>query len=67
MSSFSANTDQPTLSLESVKLNFLNWRRNPHGPNRIPESLWNEVIHLLSHQFTAIAAIFTETTNKCTR
>jgi len=49
MSSFSTNKDQPTLTLESVKLNFLNWRRDPHGPNRIPESLWNEVIHLLSH------------------
>lgn len=49
MSLQSENTDKPMLTLETVKLNFLNWRRDPHGPNRIPESLWNEVIHLLSH------------------
>lgn len=49
MSLKSINSDKSTLTLETVKLNFLNWRRDPHGPNRIPESLWNEVIHLLSH------------------
>jgi len=49
MSLQSTNSDKPALTLETVKLNFLNWRRDPHGPNRIPESLWNEVIHLLSH------------------
>lgn len=40
MSLQSLNSDKSALTLETVKLNFLNWRRDPHGSNRIPESLW---------------------------
>ena len=49
MSLQSIKSEKPALTLETVKLNFLNWRRDPHGSSRIPESLWNEVIHLLSY------------------
>lgn len=41
-------TDQSLLTLESVLLDFLNWRRDPHRQRRIPESLWDKVIALLS-------------------
>lgn len=49
MSCQSTTLDKPTPTLEPVKLNFLNWRRDPHGSTRIPESLWDEVIALLPH------------------
>lgn len=41
-------TDKSLLTLESVILDFLNWRRDPHRKSRIPESLWDKVISLLS-------------------
>lgn len=41
-------TDRSLLTLESVILDFLNWRRDPHRKRRIPESLWVKVIALLS-------------------
>ena len=40
------NVSVPTL--ESVKLDFLNWRSNPYRSAHIPESLWESVILLLS-------------------
>jgi hypothetical protein len=49
MSSQSVNIDKPTSTLESVKKDFLNWRRDPHRSKRIPESLWDAVIALLPH------------------
>lgn len=43
-------TDKLTsLTLESVKVDFLNWRRDAHSGSRIPEPLWDKVIQLLLH------------------
>lgn len=42
------NTDKLFPTLESLKLDFLNWRRDPHSLSRIPEPLWDKVIQLLS-------------------
>lgn len=41
-------TDKPTLTLESVECDFLNWRRDPHKGTHIPEVLWDSVVALLS-------------------
>lgn len=48
MSLQSENTDKLFPTLESLRLDFLNWRRDPHSPSRIPEPLWDKVIQLLS-------------------
>jgi hypothetical protein len=42
------DNNKPTISLESVKLDFLSWRRDPHRSGRIPEPFWDNVIQLLS-------------------
>lgn|SRR3990167_3863784 len=42
-------TDKSLLTLESVILDFFNWRRDPNRSSRIPEPLWDKVIVLLSH------------------
>ena len=42
------NIDKSHLTLESVRLDFLNWRRDPHSLSRISEELWDKVIALLS-------------------
>lgn len=49
MSLKSARTTTLTPTLQSVKADFLNWRRDPHSPGRIPKALWDSVIQLLSH------------------
>lgn len=49
MSLKSVRTTTLTPTLQSVKADFLNWRRDPHSPGRIPKTLWDSVIQLLSH------------------
>ena len=41
------NTDKSFPTLESVNLDFVNWRRDPRS-RRIPEPLWDKVIALFS-------------------
>lgn len=40
---------QPSVTLASVKSDFLNWRSLPNKSKIIPEALWDKVILLLPH------------------
>lgn len=43
------NQDSSTLTLESVKRDFMDWRRDPNRAYFIPETVWDKIIALLPH------------------
>jgi hypothetical protein len=43
------HTNKSSLTLESVILDFANWRKEPGRPRFIPDYLWDKVFNLLAH------------------